>query len=544
MATSRNTELGYRTSVIGTVKPINDCNRIFVYNDGIFNSNSAYSEPNIYNLGEVYTFIRSNNEIGEVLTKSDGAFTYRHDETTHTGFNVIIYLSNSNGQPIGFTKFVRVQGKDRDIKLKISLQTTLEYGTEIIVESSLKELRISDKLTDETGDNLWNFTSSNTIKEDAKDIIPISRYTSHLTAFGGEDNTRTDYLINSLVRQKNDIVEFSKLDITRNIEADPYERGFTKYQFGYFGDDLAFYTWKSEKVGSEWVGEYCIISLTARNLFNRPIYYTPSDTASLPFRFGDADIDYFAGKYIVLTNGDVYGIRDSEHLDEDDYIVARNSIIDPFDRRSQIYKKPNRNEERITSIWSMYTDYPEFANIYMKPSTLLSFYGNYLFIRKIGPWFVFKYGYSDKDSFILLNSFCSFRLTEEEYNNLIIVNDKVLLINYPDYNYYLLYQLDQGEYYTEKAKEQEFNNSSVYDSDLGVYICSTRDLHLDSVYKNYYKTEKIVKISKEIPVHETILNRFRRNYYNTGETVIPNIIGCCGGILFYLTNNKKYLEYI
>jgi hypothetical protein len=135
-------------------------------------------------------------------------------------------------------------------------------------------------------------------------------------------------MLNFLLRQKNRNLELSKLDITRDIEADPFSLGFDKYQISYYENNLAFYTWKDN-------GQYCIISLTERNVFNRPIYYTRSDNASytIPSQY---KISYFAGHYIVCEDGTILDTLDNNRVVMEQNVGYRN-IIDPLDPESKIY---------------------------------------------------------------------------------------------------------------------------------------------------------------------------------------------------------------
>ena len=79
------------------------------------------------------------------------------------------------------------------------------------------------------------------------------------------------------------------------------------------------------------------------------------------------------------------------------------------------------------------------------------------------------------------------------------------------------------------------------DSRLEVLFCNGEEE--DDLYRSYFNEGKIERIFKVYPVYDSILNLFRKNYYNTEENTIPNIIGACDGIIFFLTNDKllKYL---
>jgi hypothetical protein len=110
-------------------------------------------------------------------------------------------------------------------------------------------------------------------------------------------------------------------------------------------------------------------------------------------------------------------------------------------------------------------------------------------------------------------------------------------------NYYLFYFLDEGEYWTERARATKPGTELSLDETLEVLFCHGGED--DDEYKNYFLTNKIERVFKSYPVYDSILNSFRKNYYNVEEfSTLPNIIGACDGVLFFLTKDKKFLEYL
>ena len=524
MATSKDISLGYRTHVIGTAKPVVESKRIVLYNKYQFASNSAYSRVSVYNLERIYEVV-SSSSLSLTLDKDpeDNKFHYRYSNSHTEGFNVIIYLSNFDNSPIGYTEFLRTQGKQRNINITIDLQTTVEGGIEVNLRNSLAPLRSSGSIERIfVGDNLWDFTSSNKIKDEIKQITPISKYTTHLTAFNRDHSTRNVYMSNFLLRQKEGDLELNKIGITRFIEADPFVRGFDKYQFSYYGEDLAMYTWKED-------GEYCIISLTTRNVFGTALYYLRTDTASRVIPDG-YNISYFAGHYIVCTDGTIL-----DTLNNDSVVVqGRNgytNMIDPLDPKSNIYEIPPLVYDTV------FNYVPELANIYLDLKTYMKTYTLNI-ERKIGSWFILKRILRGEVLYILVNQYTRIYMTEEDYQNLTIVNDRVFLLEEPDY--FLMYLPGPGEYWTERARSTRGGELKL-DGSLEVLFCTGENE--DELYRSYFNTGKIERIFKVFPVYDSVLNLYRKNYYSLEENVIPNIVGACDGIIFFLTEDKL-LRYL
>ena len=525
MATSKDISLGYRTHVVGTAKPVIESRRIVLYNKYQFASNSAYSRISVYNIERIYEVV-SASPLSLTLDKDleDNKFHYRYSNSHTEGFNVIIYLSNFDNSPIGYTEFLRTQGKQRNINITIDLQTTVEGDIEVSLRNSLAPLRNSGSIERVfVGDNLWDFTSSNKIKSELENITPISKYTTHLTAFNRDHSTRNIYLSNFLLRQKNGDLELSKIDITRFIEADPYVRGFDHYQISYYGEDLALYTWKDD-------GEYSIISLTTRNVFGTAYYYLRTDTASRKIPEG-YQISYFGGHYIVCKDGTILDTLDNDSV----VIPARNgytNIIDPLDPKSNIYELPPLVYDTV------FQYLPELSNIYLDLKTYMRTYSLKV-ERKIGSWFILKRVLRGEVLYILVNQCSRIYMTETDYQNLTIVNDSVFMIE--EEGYYLMYLPGKGEYWTERARSTR-GGELVVDPRLEVLFCTGEED--DELYRSYFNDGKIERIFKVYPVHDSILNLFRKNYYDTEESTIPNIIGACDGLIFYLTDEDKLLRYL
>ena len=524
MATSKDISLGYRTHVVGTAKPIIESKRIILYNKYQFASNSAYSRISVYNIERIYEVV-SSSSLSLVLDKNpeDNKFHYQYSNSNTEGFNVIIYLSNFDNSPIGYTEFLRTQGKQRNINIIIDLQTTVEGDIEVNLRNSLAPLRNTGSIERVfVGENLWDFTSSNKIKSELDKITPISKYTTHLTSFNKDYSSKNIYLSNFLLRQNGEELELSKIDITRFIEADPYVRNFDHYQFSYYGDDLALYTWKDD-------GEYCIISLTSRNIFGTAYYYLRTDTASrvIPENY---QIDYFGGHYIVCKDGTIL-----DTLNNDSVVVQGKSgytnIIDPLDPKSNIYELPPLVYDTV------FQYLPELSNIYLDLKSYMRTYSLRV-ERKIGTWFILKRVLRGESLYILVNQYSRIYLTETDYHNLTIINNSVFMIE--EDNYYLVYFPEQGEYWTERARSTR-GGKLVMDSSLDVLFCTGEEE--DELYRSYFNDGKIERVFKVYPIYDSILNLFRKNYYDIEENTIPNIVGACDGIIFFLTKDKllKYL---
>ena len=161
-------------------------------------------------------------------------------------------------------------------------------------------------------------------------------------------------------------------------------------------------------------------------------------------------------------------------------------------------------------------------------------------VRKVGSWFILKRVLRGEVLYLLVNQSTRIYITETDYENMKVLNDRVVMFEESDY--YLLYFLDRGEYWTERARATQ-HGTLVLDDALEVLFCQGGDN--DEEYREYFLDNKIERVFKSYPVHDSVLNSFRKNYYNTEESnAIPEIIGACDGILFFLTDDKKFLEYL
>lgn len=561
MATSRDSSLGYKTYVVGTVKPVVESNKIIVYNQYYFKRNVPdYTNISLYNINRIYDLITTsyrNNQgrpVYALLTKPEGddAFYYRYaDFRGIEGFNVIIYLSNFDNSPIGYTVFLRTQGKDRNIRIKIDLESTVLGGIKVSLRNSLAPLRSANAIERVfTGDELWDYTSPKTIYSELSSITPIPGYTSHLTAFNNGNAKRNIYQTNYLVRRVDNNIELSKLGITKDLEINPFTTQFTNHQVSYFGDDLALYSWKKEMYEEE--GEekykllYSITSLTERNIFGRQIYYTPNldDDATAVIKDFSGDVDYFAGNYIVLKNGTILDISNNNNIVPGTDVSGYINFIDPLDPTCKIYSYNSITYNNVFQI------IPELSWIYLNVKDYMRRYGIKV-LRKIGSWFILKLITRNENTYILTNQNTLYHLTEEDYKNLIIVNDSVFMLKEDDY--YLMYFLREGEFMTERYRALKRGTTIEIDTDLDVYFSNTNlvpsedneeeqkkyeaDKQEDDTYRAYFTQNKIARIFKVFPVYDTVLDLFRKNYYEDEELTVPDIIGGCDGLLFYIQDN-------
>ena len=192
--------LGYTTHILSTIKSVTECKRILVYNRNSFINDPNYSRLTLYNINEIFNNVlinssnMSNNgynnncllinrRIDDEEDMSNNPFPYVcNNLRTPNGFNIIIYLSNVDSSPVGYTEFVNTQGRISDL-IDIYLKFDINgINLEILISNSL--YKIEDTLTkDFIGTELNKYTSNFVIESDINNTLKDSKYTTHLSSY-------------------------------------------------------------------------------------------------------------------------------------------------------------------------------------------------------------------------------------------------------------------------------------------------------------------------------------------------------------------------
>ena len=528
MATSDN-YLGYNTYILGSTKNVLDSLGIILYNRSDFEDLDKIS---LYNIDQVFDkVIKSNKYLRLNRETSESSFLYSHMNSAISGFNVIVYLNNSNNTPVGYTEFLSVQGADRDINLSLNLRSDITEGGEINILNSLSTLKNTTSISkDFTTPDLFNFPSTEEILnylEDSIDIYP--RYTTHLSSIhrnSGNDNVFLDYG----VLNKN---KFYKLSVSKNININPFEIDFKKYQFGYYENDIVIYSWVDNK--------YSIYSLIKRNKFNNPITYTDTSNGYLTIPYYPSstsqEIDYFSGKYVALKV-ELDG-QESEvlyDLERESWVNLSqpNFVVDQLDVHNKIIEYP-----KILNYSNVFDYFPDIVNIHFDLRSF-SNSNNINIVKKIGGWYVIRQKRLNAQNLLIYTNLTKTLYTlEDDSDTPVIVNDKILYTttSRDGINYYSFYVDDNRTYYTENAKSTLYQGKMMFHEMFGFVF----DIEEKGDFSDYTNgAVRIISVGDDLL--KSYLARYRRNIVNPDILKVPELLGAINGLIFYKSqNNLNYL---
>lgn len=529
--------LGYSTYILGTTKQVTECHNIILYNkDNV--SFSGADRINVYNIESIISQLNSMGK-GKRLSResSDVPFRYTIDDYNSVeGFNVIIYIHNTNGTGVGYTEFINTQGQYRDINIYLDFQTKLEDGINIEVSNSLAYAAdISDKII--LGEDLSKYTSPERIVEEKKKRVdsPIL-FTSHLSSFGNPRVESNIYLgsMGTVIGRERSLCSFR---MAREFDVDPYSVGFTNYQVGYYqGGDVSCYSWVGQK--------YSISSLSETNRFGSPIRHTDQNQGgfvSLKNVGSEYSIFTFSGRYAILcsqlSNGSPnlntrWRIYDTveESLISNSY--GTYSFIDESDSHNRIVSMPlYMNYENIRSIL------PDVNDTFWDITTSNS-------IRILGRkegWYIYIIDNGDAILFSGING--SLRIHKSEFHNVLLINNIYIGVLSQDKTYLTVYYTPgssgkgknwDSELYKANgnlARLTPYNDIFIYEDEEGSY-------------KSFYDSGEIQVIDNNTSIDKTWFSNFTRNSYPRNITfpTISSIISACSGVIFYTTG--RILNYL
>ena len=535
MATLAN-YLGYNTYILGTTKNILGCLGIIVYNKSQLPS--GVEKLSLYNIDIVYQeVIQSDKYLRIDRLDSSSPFEYNYRNGRVNGFDTIIYLSNSDNTPTGYTEFINKQGVERNIDISLAFNTTISGNLTVDLTNSLMQLRNNPTVTKNfIGEDLSQYPNVKSVQEEINkkaEIYSKPKYTTHISQFI-KNQSNNIYLSYSTLIRNNTLI---KLDLSKNIIVDPYELGFTNYQFGYYQGDIVVYLWKDLN--------YTIYSITKRNRFNNPISYINSRVGYVTIpeyetteTINQQRISYFAGKYCVV---EIMGSRTTTQVFDIETQGWRNLnssyfLIDSLDMKNRIIELPN-----ILNYNNILNYIPEISNIYLN----LEEYSKTNAItlsRKFKNWYVINNSRTGLK--IYTNTSKTLYCASDEEP--IIVNDQVIMTRTKNeeygLDYYTIYYKNFKEYYTESARAiTETGGKLELDVDLGIMYY--KDGTNDTLYKNYYNSKEIVVVKSSDSFLDSYFSNYRRNTVPENNlSTIPDIIGAIDGIIFYKYQNT--INYI
>lgn len=529
-----NYNTGYSTYVIGNSNSISNSLEIVLYNK---NDNWIPELPKIslYNIKEVYSSILSStgNYIRLNRKSSSDPFKYQ-DVVLPNGFSVIIYVSIVDNTPIGYTEFLNVQGRENNINIYISLNSSISSEIEVNLSNSLDQLQSNSttgkNFQDDT--NLYNYTGVSTVKNDLLSVKEYPRFTSHISRMLDDKsmNLLLDYGIGNHSG-------FYKINLNHNVNIDPYSHNYENHQIGFYGKDIVLYSWTGNK--------YSIKSLVNKTRFGNPIVYTTSEGSDYSI-FKDLtenqSIFYFSGRFIITIQDDYPSSMELYDLEKQSWISTdfQNFYVDILDPRSKIISFPNSISSK-----SIVNYCPEINSTFLNLKEL-SEYTNINIVKKCGDWYVFKHKQSSKRDFYIYSSIDKLVYTVR-IDSPILLNNSLLMIHTVDkdlgLDYYTIYHDSGINYYTEKARAVLNNLRLELDEDLGILV--SKDKNFEE-YRKFYKEGKILIVHRNnsTGIFKTILTGFRKSYFKSYlKEKIPNIIASFYGLLYYI-DDDGYLNYL
>lgn len=533
MATSDNNYSGYSTYILGTTKNILRCLGILVYNKSQLPPGT--DKISLYNIDQVYKKVLQSEKYVRIERKdSYSTFDYISGNGVINGFDTIIYLNNSDNSPTGYTEFLNKQGEGRNVSISLAFNSVISGDLTIDLSNSLTQLKNNSTVNKNfTGKDLFHYPSVYDIKEDVDNCLWNSPdYTTNLSSVIKSPNIKNIFLTYGVLRGDSDLI---KLDLSKDIIVDPYEFGFTNYQFGYYSGDIVVYLWKDLN--------YTIYSLTKRNRFENPISYIKSNNGylTIPETEGKkSKITLFSGKYIVLevsstseNSTELFNFETQERSS-----VDYRFITDPFDPNNRLIKLPN-----ILNYSNIFDYLPEISNIHLDLYEY-SKINSIDITRKLRNWYTIR---RPKEG---INIYSGISITvyfsSEEIP--IIINDQTIMIftsaSESEGNdlieYYTVYKGNFKTFYSEKARVLLEKGKLSFNKDINVFICTGGSR--DEEYIEYYKSGDIRIINTKDKFNKSYFSKFRRNILPNHTDTIPDIIGAVDGIIFY--KNQNYINYI
>lgn len=530
---------GSQTQLLGSAAAASSSLKIVLFNQSLLSTKiSLYGMKTFYN-----DVILKGEHLDLTRVSADDPFEYNFRNGKISGFDLIIYLSNSNNAPLGFTEFNRVQGLSRNLLITVKIEDNLEDPmTDIIERTDLGQLKVTDFSTILMGDEDYKYTSSAKVFNNI--VTPEHSYTVHV-----EELEKGKAIVTS----SGGVVESGlyHCGVLRNRNFDPHEIGFTGYSFCKNNTDFVILEWVDNK--------YSIYSMTLANRFGNPRAYTRDHLNINPNgevfplsvaltedihekSAGFCEIPYYqegvsqriiscAGRYILV---DVDGNSKVYDVIEDRFVNIQGQVV--------------LNERSFTSGLTVLEPghenfllgCPELMNLYLDISPL--FVKNLAVYRRIGSWFILQYSYNiNTDIYICASPVSSIYLTKDDLEKLIILNDNTILLKEKDY--YVMYSGYSKTFYSERARNIiEGGELETLTLKPGVDILFNVRGTYDDLYKDYYKEKDIEVIGKKEELFTTVFNRFRKNSYPVNISGIPDIVGGCEGLVFY--KNGKIINYL
>lgn len=513
MAEATN-NLGYNTYITGTAKNITDCLEIILYNKSELTGEDGVDSINIYNIQDVIRQLREANKCISISRESNfDYFQYYMDNGIISGFNVVIYLQSGTGVGIGYTEFINIQGKYRNISITLDSKTEVEGTLAINISNSLV-LANSEGSRVWVGDELSDYTRGIEVSKwkskKGDSLLSPTGYTTHLSALGNNIFSESNLWLGGLGIIRGETESLHTLTIARDFAFDLYETGFSNSYIGWYDpSDISHYLWEGLR--------YTIVSISQVNRFGDPLKHTDTETGWDIITGVDSSrysIIGWEGKFAILQDSTSPERRLIWDTVEKEIVSTGKVFIDGDSPHLDVVVLPT-----VSYATNIIMDVPDLGNTFYDIETWGRSNQINIAFRK-GPWFIFRQG----DLAVWSSLRMSLTTSWEEIHRTLILSDSYIGVMSKNKNYFSIYTGIGENWLSEEARE--------------IRGLSSEEI---SKYNDAYSTGKIIDCIGNIG--DTWLMNFRRNIFPlSGFPPVGSIIGAISGLVFY--NNNGKIDYL
>lgn len=533
MATLANF-LGYSTNFLGVVGNIYNCKRIALCSSSV---SPEIKDITLNSLESIYKKLKNEGKTIEVdrnPTTDSFLFTFTETPTAYelTDFDLIVYLSNTDYTPVGYTKFLTLHGgPGESIEIKLVFSIEVSDNLKVIISNSLSILKNnSTSINRWEGDKPYNYPTASKIGREVSKLIPIGpQYTTNIGAvLYGENKkgivTRHGYITSSLST-------LSNIRLNTSIDFDVLSVGLDRFRAGYFERDLAIFSWNEKS------GKYSIYSLTKKSRFSKPLSYLKTGLGfdTIPLREKEI-LTNIVGKYSTVENTETgeKKIINIETKKVVDFGTNKSGLLDFWSVNSLIPIPTFVSYDNMPDVL------PEMSSIHLNLSTY-STTNSITPSKRYGSWFVIPKLRSDIENITVYSS-VGMTVVVRSDEEIIPINSKVLAVKgVKDREDYFTIYKGRGEWITEKARMEIYKVPLEYNEEVGIFHCP-KDW---DKYLSGFRQGHIKKVDFSTPIYKTYFSEFRRkSLLDSGLLRSEEIVSSVDGILILFDKDTKTIKVI
>lgn len=485
----------YNNYVSGSVLQVSECLEIILYNKSSFTERlSLYNLKDFYLKYLVGTSEKYTRLYREKAWNGNDPVPFEYKKTLSSGFNVIVYISNSSGSPIGYSEFVNTQGVGVTLGITVKIDRALKGELEIDIENQIAGKTLERQFQ---GREPYEYP---TISE-----VMGKSYRNLFTS----DIERLESDVYSFIIGSSGIVTKEgswKLKVKKDVIIDS---GLSHTNICFYNGSLVLAAWEGTVYKLYClIGENDIIEGNTVNNIKRieGRYYYDSEEKLR---------DLETGKIIVKTR--------------------KTQFVDFLDPHCTVYDLPT-----FYTSSTIFKYIPEINNIYLDLNNYLK--SNPIVLHsKIGQWYILLLDCGGTEIYQAVSPTSVINMTEEDLSNAIFVGDQTMILyeegDEDHSSYYLIYNTSGIELSTERARVVLENGRLDWKNGL-IQFCFLDTEEDDTHFEEYFGDNGLVSIVYEYEdLSGSALKNYRRNIYPKGSG-IPELIGSFGGLIFYKNNTK------